>query len=381
MADNRIRRHTRRVRSTLGLLVVSAVVVTGCGLTGSDDAGGGPDDERRSAQLPEETEPTVAPDPDATTTTTLAEDEVSAIRDLDLSAVPLRLDCLEGIVEVTFGQDTPDTDGMAQVLGDWRTVYGDATGDGRDDALISAACSPADGGNVFTVSVAVVSAPDGAEPAQVGDPIPGFEPTASGGTLTVQQARPEGDDPTCCPSTIDTKPWQLVGDAWQLNADGLPLSPGDQVTSDGVGAARVGATLPEVAIATGRALSRTSIDMPGRPCFHITFDGIQGVEAVAADTGDPGDPVTLEAIVLTDPSIALGRGIRVGSTREEVEEAFPDAVARDGALILEQPDGERVVILVFDPDGANAETTPVDTVTEIRVGGTGPASGGRCQTF
>jgi len=382
MPDKRTPRRNRGVRwSVAGLLVVSGLTAAGCG--SGDDRTDGPPAGQTTAAGPrtahEPSDDAGGGDGDAPNGGAASDDGGGAaavdIRSVDLSRFTFRVNCLEEPVDVSFGQDTPPGSGPAQVLSEWNARYDDVTGDGVAEALVSAVCSPADGGNLFVSSVAVITAtPDG--PAQLGEPIDGFAPAGVDGTLVVDVAEPAADDPGCCPSVIRSVPLRYLDDTWTPGSDGVPVQPGDLVSSDAIGSVKVGMTLHEIAAATGEPVVREELDLPGRPCLRVTIEGTDGVEAVSTAVDFDGRRAYVGALIVTDPSNAA-RDVRVGDTRDQVLAVRPDAVARDGALILERPDGERVIIYVFeDGDG-----TITDAVTEIRVGATGPASGGRCRTF
>ena len=92
-------------------------------------------------------------------------------------------------------------------------LYGDADGDGREDAVVKLSCYPI-GGNAYPAPVNLVFTlgPDG--PAQLGEGFHGGEPTiVEGGVQTIDPVWADGD-PRSTPSGSVTTIWRFEDGAW-----------------------------------------------------------------------------------------------------------------------------------------------------------------------
>ena len=92
-------------------------------------------------------------------------------------------------------------------------LYGDADGDGREDAVVKLSCYPI-GGNAYPTPVNLVFTlgPDG--PTQLGEGFRGGEPTiVEGGVQTIDPVWADGD-PRSTPSGSVTTIWRFQDGAW-----------------------------------------------------------------------------------------------------------------------------------------------------------------------
>lgn len=76
---------------------------------------------------------------------------------------------------------SPTPDGPVQA-DPFEPIFGDLTGDGREDALISVGCVFAQGGNAFVGSVVLVTS-DRDGPRQIGPPVEGYDPLLVGSSV------------------------------------------------------------------------------------------------------------------------------------------------------------------------------------------------------
>lgn len=346
---------------------VTAVVVTVLAACG----GGGDDDDQRSSATTttEATEPsrtereaetsTTAP----TTTSTTTAPPPPPIEEVDLRAVPLRIRCFDGELDVVAGApSTPSPSGPVKV-DLFEVTYADADADGRSDAVVRATCVFADGGNASVASVAVVGA-TAAGPVQLGQPVDGFQPEVVDGTLVVAQAVYGDGDPNCCPSAFRHVPFGLADGRWaEAPGDGVA---GDAVTTGGLGALAVGSRYAEVAGRSGRPLLVEDPLQTDGACTYVSFDDLEGVVAL-------GGEGLVHSVQVTSSAVRTRSGLGVGARAEDVYAAFPGRVIATpheyvpgGEYLTFTPVDEPDRLVVFETDGA--------TVTAFRAGESGWAS-------
>ncbi|MCZ7631434.1 MAG: hypothetical protein M5U19_21330 [Microthrixaceae bacterium] len=91
--------------------------------------------------------------------------------------------------------------------------YGDLTGDGGEEAVVSFECY-AVGGNAYPIVVSLVFTSEGDEPVLLGAAITGASPTIDGDSLRTSDPVWTPDDPRCCPSGTDEKSWRYHDGTW-----------------------------------------------------------------------------------------------------------------------------------------------------------------------
>lgn len=370
-------------RSASGLrrLAVAATVLLAPTLLASCAAGGGGDDNAspRSTTSTAPTEKTTDPRPaGSSTTTSLAATTTTAvptttaaptttapppdIRSIDLRNGTYRALCPVGVGEVELRPSqgpTQTPDGAVQVE-DFDPFFGDMTGDGREDAVVSIGCVFADGGNAYVSSVVLVTAErDG--PRQVGPPVDGFEPVLTGSSVVVSRAVFADADPRCCPSTIRYVPLTFQQDHLAEGGGGRPVTDGDSATTAGIGGFEVGRTYAEIAGATGQPVEVSNEVDVGSECVYVSIEG------GPADVSGLGDPDRLRSVEVGNPAVRTKSGLGIGSTEAEVYDAFPGRVTarphtyvQGGNYLDFVPEDTPERIVVFDTDGA--------TVSYFRVG-------------
>jgi predicted Ser/Thr protein kinase len=215
----------RWVPSGLGL-VTTAVVLTLLGgvalFVRQQEAGPSPTDTTALSTTTE----TTATVGDASTTTTAQVTTTAAptttappappsIRTIDLRNRSYDIDC-EGIgtvttIEVTDGSWTSPQGPEYGSLNYFDATYGDATGDGIEDALINMGCSVGAGATAWGNTVVLESTIDGVN--QVGQPIPSRTWLVDG-ELIGETPYFEDTDPRCCPSSINQSTWVLRNGGW-----------------------------------------------------------------------------------------------------------------------------------------------------------------------
>jgi hypothetical protein len=91
--------------------------------------------------------------------------------------------------------------------------FGDLTGDGREEALVTLACYPI-GGNANPTPTNVVYGADASGPLQLGNEFVGRDAVIVGTAVQTTDPVWGPNDPRCCPSSIETKTWMYNGTAW-----------------------------------------------------------------------------------------------------------------------------------------------------------------------
>lgn len=375
-------------RSASGLrrLGVAASVLLAPTLLVSCATGGGGDDDAspRSTTSVAPTEKTTDPRPAGSSTTTSLAATTTAptttvapttteppppdIRSIDLRNGTYRVHCptSDGEVELKPSQGPTQTpDGAVQVE-NFDPFFGDMTGDGREDAVVSIGCVFADGGNAYVSSVVLVTAErDG--PRQVGPPVEGFEPVLVGSTVVVSRAVYADEDARCCPSTIRYLPLTFQEDHLAEGGGGRPVTDGDPATTAGIGGFEVGRTYAEIAGATGQPVEVVDGVQSGGECLYVS------IERGPVDVSGLGDPDRLRSVEVGNPAVRTKSGLGIGSTEAEVYEAFPGLVTgrphvyiEGGSYLDFTPEDTPERIAVFDTDGA--------TVSYFRVGEPGWAT-------
>jgi len=258
----------------------------------------------------------------------------------------------DGEVELKPSQGPTQTpDGAVQVE-NFDPFFGDMTGDGREDAVVSIGCVFADGGNAYVSSVVLVTAErDG--PRQVGPPVDGFEPVLRGSSVVVSRAIYSAEDPHCCPSTTRYVPLRFQGDHLAEGGGGRPVTDGDPATTAGIGGFEVGRTYAEIAGATGQPVEVSNEVDVGSECVYVSIKG------GPADVSGLGDPERLHSVGVGNPAVRTKSGLGIGSTEAEVFAAFPGRVTArphtyvEGGNYLDfVPKDTPERIVVFDTDGA-----------------------------
>lgn len=351
--------------------VVAAVLVAGCGATGGTAAGERPN--RKPSPSVSAGRPTTPAAPTTTTgipttapitappVTTTTQPSPPDIHSLDLRSGTYRVPCPIGgaETEVRPSQATsPTPDGNAVVAG-FTPIFGDLTGDGRDDAVIEVDCTAEGGNGVVSSVVLVVSERNGLR--QLGAPVDGAGPVLVGRTVAVQRPEYSGDDPTCCPSSLRYVPLSYQVDHLAEGASGPAAPLGGQATTTGLGELQVGRTYGELAAAGGRPVAVSGAPDANADCASVSVEG--GPEGIFG----LGDQERLRSLEFDDPAIRTRSGLGIGSTEQQVLDAFPGQVERTphtyiegGSYLLYTPTGSTDHVVVFDTDGA--------VVTHFRVG-------------
>jgi hypothetical protein len=350
---------TRTRRTGARVLMALAIALAGCGGDDGGEARSGTTTEAGDTRVDRSTTTasTTTSTSTSTSTTTTAPPP-PPVEEIDLRAVPIRILCFDGELEVVAdAASTPSPSG--DVLVDlFEITHADADGDGRTDAVIRATCVFADGGNAAVASVAVVGSQPGG-PVQVGQPVEGYAPEVVDGVLVVSQSVDADTDPTCCPSAVRHVPFALAGGRWAGATGGDPVED-DQVTTAGLGALAVGRRYAEVA---GRAQRPLLVEDPLQTdgaCVYAAFDGLEGVHAL-------GSEGTVRSVQVTSDAVRTRSGLGVGSPAADVHAAFPGRVTATpheyvtgGEYLTFTPVDEPDRLVVFETDGT--------TVTAFRAG-------------
>jgi len=104
-----------------------------------------------------------------------------------------------------------------------QVAYGDLTGDGAEEALVTLECYPV-GGNAYPMVVSFVFTSGPGGPTRLGDVIVGAQPTIVGGAVRTADPVWAPADPRCCPSRTDQKTWRLVDGRW-VSSSAAPTAP------------------------------------------------------------------------------------------------------------------------------------------------------------
>ena len=142
---------------------------------------------------------------------------VHTVRSVDWKNRPYDLYCGRDELETQIlvdGEAKTESDGEAPHLSSFiGATYGDVTGDGIDEALISINCAYSasyETPNLLTYGVA------GSSVVQLGQVLTSFEPKIIDGVLVTVDPEFGPDDPHCCPSNESVTSWQLKGGAWEV---------------------------------------------------------------------------------------------------------------------------------------------------------------------
>lgn len=166
-----------------------------------------------------------------------------------------------------------------------KVQYGDLTGDGVEEALVTLECF-AVGGNAYpaVISLAFASGPDG--PTRLGDEIVGVSPAMVSGTVRTSDPVWAPNDPRCCPSSTNDQTWRFVDGNWVASA----TAPGDQATSP---ASRSGTTPGGGTASAGpctAAAVQAAVSASGSPSLRVVgvaaCDGAWAAPALAFPDGD-----------------------------------------------------------------------------------------------
>ncbi|MCU1497559.1 MAG: hypothetical protein JWM47_1512 [Acidimicrobiales bacterium] len=365
MGDRGVGRgHGRRTVAALRRLsagTVLAFALTACSVGGGSDPLGGTTSTRPGGATsdPSTTEARGVTSTTAAPTTTVA---LPDLRKVDLRAGSYRVFCPTGTGEVEVrpsGSPTETPDGRVTV-DVFQPVFGDVTGDGREDVVIQITCVFADGGNASVSSVVLVTA-DASGPHQVGPPVDGYAPEIMGPTVVVGRSVYGDDDARCCPSTTRYVPLRFQVDHLAEGGGGRPVSTADQATTSGLGAMATGRTYADVAAAAGQAVVVETSQETGTGCAYVTLEG------GPTDVAGLGDEERLRSVQVGNTAVRTKSGLGLGSTEAEVYAAFPGRVTSrphdyvpDGHYLDFTPADSPDNVVVFDTDGT--------TVTHYRVG-------------
>ena len=142
---------------------------------------------------------------------------VHTVRSVDWKNRPYDLYCGRDELETQIlvdGEAKTESDGEAPHLSSFiGATYGDVTGDGIDEALISINCAYSasyETPNLLTYGVA------GSSVVQLGQVLTSFEPKIIDGVLVTVDPEFGPDDPHCCPSNESVTSCQLKGGAWEV---------------------------------------------------------------------------------------------------------------------------------------------------------------------
>jgi len=362
---------TSAVAAMLGALLVS--LLAGCGAQGAkSDTGSHPVQEEAPtavAPTPSSSAPlTTTTAPPTTTTappTTTTEPPPPDIKSVDLASVTYLVTCpsVDGaeVEIVPKNGPTPTAGGSVELSGELKSVFGDITGDGRDDAVVTLSCI-ATGGNGQVSNVVLVTSERGGA-RQVGPAVEGFDPAIVGSVVAVGRAVYAETDAQCCPTTIRYLPLLFARDHLaEGGAGGKAVTNADVATTTGIGGFQVGRPYAEIAATTGQPISVTDDLQTEGTCVSVSIEG--GPEELFG----LGDAEHLGSVEFSSDAIKTKSGLGIGSTEAEVYRAFGDRVRSDPHDYL-VPDGHYLTfipnddpghVVVFDTDGS--------TVTHFRVG-------------
>jgi len=294
--------------------------------------------------------PTTTP-PTTTPPTTTTRPAPPAVRDLDLRAATYRLLCPDGEVDVDLrAPSSPGPSGPVTV-DQFEPIFGEVTGDGREDAIIHITCIFADGGNAAAAAVIVVSSePDGL--TQVGQPIDGYAPVVVGSRFVVARAVYGPDDARCCPGATAHVPMTLDAGRWIDGGGGDAVGTDELITTSGLGALRIGAPYAEIAAETGQSILVEDPLQSDGACVYVSIDSLPEVHGLGGDGA-------LHSIEVDDPAVRTRSGLGIGSSAAEVEGAFPGRIGVEphpydeaGQYLVFTPADEPGRLVVFETDGA-----------------------------
>ncbi len=171
--------------------------------------------------------------------------EAAGIRDIDWTSRSYSV-CDETITLVDDRWTSPDG---STVISLDDVLFGDADGDGDEDALLVFSCAPV-GGNAYPNVVNLVFTVEGdvGEPTQLGDAFAGNQATiVDGGVQTVDPVWAEGD-PRSTPSGSRTTMWRYEDGTWvpTVIADDTPVTDPAPTTAPPSGEPGADGDLPQV---------------------------------------------------------------------------------------------------------------------------------------
>jgi hypothetical protein len=293
----------------------------------------------------------------APTTTATTKPPVADIRSLHLQDIPLQQICLGETVEIKGNGERIPYEGGELVADIYETAYADLTGDGREDAILSASCGGV-GGNHPSSSVVLVSS-EREGPRQIGGPIDGAAPSVHGTNLVVERPIYAESDAMCCPSGTEFVPVVVDDKGWH-ESSAQPLGADDRATTGRLGPLRIGDTYADAAAAVaGTVEIYDDVETDGA-CV-----GVQ-IPSLGADVGGLGGDGRLHSLEIDDPAIDTKSGLGIGSTEGEVMSAFPGKVASTDHEY--QPGGHYLSFIPDDGSGSVIFETDGTTVTRYRIG-------------
>lgn len=107
-----------------------------------------------------------------------------------------------------------------------------------------------------------------------------------------------------------------------------PLSYGSLIEPDGVGPVKIGMTLREASQASGANFRVEGFNSEeGATCYWARPDGLEGLQLQMETDTQPTDPFDgpIAVIHIRDSRFRTSKDIRVGSTEQEVRNAYPSA--------------------------------------------------------
>lgn len=163
----------------------------------------------------------------------------------------------------------------------------------------------------------------------------GDDDAATAPSSTVEAvASVESLAPTTLPTTTTTEPPALTAD--------------DALTTAGLGEVRIGMTVGEAEVASGRLMDAA----PGveeSPCYEVTARDLPGVRFVVVEG-------RIRVVDVRDSTFATSSGARVGMTADEIRELFGERIDETpvegaSALTFVPSDADDPARVVFFTDG------------------------------
>ncbi|MEO1062313.1 MAG: hypothetical protein AAFZ07_12915 [Actinomycetota bacterium] len=154
--------------------------------------------------------------------------------------------------------------------------------------------------------------------------------------------------PTTLPTTTTTEP--------------PPLTVDDALTTGGLGEVRLGMTVGEAEVASGRLM-----DLPPgveeSPCYEVTARDLPGVSFVVVDG-------RIRVIDVRDPGFATSSGARIGMSADEIRALFGERIDEtpiegSSALTFVPSDANDPARVVFFSDGTSVTRMLSGTVPHV----------------